>query len=204
MRRKQTIELIEYTNKLVKLSSEEDVNKELMDSVFRHIDRVVNHKCVPDVSIDTREANRFIEELCESQDKAALLEHGTVYLRFTPGNTKAHIYSELPESITNVGHDDLIYVTCPLYDVYKAGLLDDVKQFITSRSEYHSKRITLKITLPYIDLLSMLTDKMIHRCCVSILNEVDSRSRLSSKVAIALTGYNDDIRKIKILDTSQF
>ena len=201
--RKQKIELIEYTNKFIDMSDEESVNKELMDSIFRHVDRVVKHKCVPDVSIDTREANRFIDELCESQDQAVLLEHGTVYLRFTPGNTKAHIYSELPESITSIGHDDLIYVTCSLYDVYKAGLLDDVTQFITSRSEYHSQRMTLKITLTYIDLLSMLTDKMIHICCVSILNDVDSKSRLSSKVSIALTGYIDDIRKIKILDTSQ-
>lgn len=203
MRRKQTIEIIDYTNKVVNMSDEESVNKELMDSVFRHADRVVNHKCVPDVSITTREAHEYIDDCIESGD-INHLGHGTVYLKMTHGNTKAHIYSELPGSITNTGDDNNLYITCSYADICSHSLIDDATQFITSRSEYHSQRMTLKITLSYIDLLIMLTDQMIHRCCVSILSDVDSRSRLSSKVTIALTGYKDDLRKIKMLDSNQF
>ena len=201
--RKQKIELIDYTNKLVNMSDEESVNKELMDSIFRHVDRVVKHKCVPDVTITTKEAHDYVDDLIENGD-INLLGHGTVYLRMTHGNTKAHIYSELPGSITNIGDDDHIYITCSFTDICRCNLIDDATQFITSRMKCHTQRMTLKVTLSYIDLINVLTDKSISNCTVTILSEMKKYARLSSKVVVAITGDESSLRKVRVLDNNQF
>ena len=202
--RKQKIELIEYTNKLVNMSDEESVNKELMDSIFRHVDRVVKHKCVPDVTITTKEAHDYVDDLIENGD-INLLGHGTVYLRMTHGNTKAHIYSELPGSITNIGDDDHIYITCSFADICRCNLIEDATQFITSRTKWHRQRCTMKVTMSYKELISMLTDRIVkHKCAVNILSEMKSQSRLSSRVTVVITGYEYDLMKVKALDKYQF
>ena len=200
--RKQKIELIDYTNKLVNMSDEESVNKELMDSIFRHVDRVVKHKCVPDVTITTKEAHDYVDDLIENGD-INMLGHGTVYLRMTHGNTKAHIYSELPGSITNVGDDDYIYITCSFADICRCNLIEDATQFITSRTKFHRQRLTMKVTMSYKELISMLTCSDISKCAVNILSEMKSQSRLSSKVTVVITGYEYDLRKVKVLDRDQ-
>ena len=200
--RKQKIELIDYTNKLVNMSDEESVNKELMDSIFRHVDRVVKHKCVPDVTITTKEAHDYVDGLIENGD-INLLGHGTVYLRMTHGNTKAHIYSELPGSITNIGDDDHIYITCSFADICRCNLIDDATQFITSRTKFHRQRLTMKVTMSYKELIVMLTDVVVSKCTVNILSEMKSQSRLSSKVTVVITGYEYDLRKVKVLDKYQ-
>ena len=200
--RKQKIELIDYTNKLVNMSDEESVNRELMDSIFRHVDRVVKHKCVPDVTITTKEAHEYVDDLIENGD-INLLGHGTVYLRMTHGNTKAHIYSELQGSITNVGDDDYIYITCSFADICRCNLIEDATQFITSRTKFHRQRLTMKVTMSYKDLISMLTCSDISKCTVNILSEMKSQSRLSSKVTVVITGYEYDLRKVKSLDKYQ-
>ena len=200
--RKQKIELIDYTNKLVNMSDEESVNKELMDSIFRHVDRVVKHKCVPDVTITTKEAHDYVDDLIENGD-INMLGNGTVYLRMTHGNTKAHIYSELPGSITNVGDDDYIYITCSFADICRCNLIEDATQFITSRTKFHRQRLTMKVTMSYKELISMLTCSDISKCAVNILSEMKSQSRLSSKVTVVITGYEYDLRKVKSLDKYQ-
>ena len=201
--RKQKIELIDYTNKLVNMSDEESVNKELMDSIFRHVDRVVKHKCVPDVTITTKEAHDYVDDLIENGD-INLLGHGTVYLRMTHGNTKAHIYSELTGSITNIGDDDHIYITCSFADICRCNLIEDATQFITSRTKWHRQRCTMKVTMSYKELISMMTDSDISKCTVNILSEMKSQSRLSSRVTVVITGYEYDLRKVKVLCGYQF
>lgn len=202
--RKQKIELIDYTNKLVNMSDEESVNKELMDSIFRHVDRVVKHKCVPDVTITTKEAYDYVDDLIENGD-INLLGHGTVYLRMTHGNTKAHIYSELPGSITNIGNDDHIYITCSFSDICRCNLIEDATQFITSRTKFHRQRLTMKVIMSYKELISMLTDRVVkHKCAVNILSEMKSQSILSSKVTVVITGYEYDLKKVKVFDKYQF
>ena len=201
--RKQKIELIDYTNKLVNMSDEESVNKELMDSIFRHVDRVVKHKCVPDVTITTKEAHEYVDDLIENGD-INLLGHGTVYLRMTHGNTKAHIYSELSGSITNIGDDDHIYITCSFADICRCNLIEDATQFITSRTKFHRQRLTMKVTMSYKELISMLTDVVVSKCTVNILSDMKSQSRLSSKVPAVITGYEYDLKKVKVLDHYQF
>ena len=201
--RKQKIELIDYTNKLVNMSDEESVNKELMDSIFRHVDRVVKHKCVPDVTITTKEAHDCVDGLIENGD-INLLGHGTVYLRMTHGNTKAHIYSELPGSITNIGDDDHIYITCSFADICRCNLIEDATQFITSRTKWHRQRCTMKVTMSYKELINVLTCSDISKCVVNILSDMKSQSRLSSKVTVVITGYEYDLKKIKSLDRYQF
>ena len=201
--RKQKIEPIEYTNKFIDMSDEESVNKELMDSIFRHVDRVVKHKCVPDVTITTKEAHDYVDGLIENGD-INLLGHGTVYLRMTHGNTKAHIYSELPGSITNVGDDDHIYITCSFADICRCNLIEDATQFITSRTKWHRQRCTMKVTMSYKELISMLTDISVSKCTVNILSEMKSQSRLSSRATVVITGYEYDLKKVKSLDQYQF
>ena len=200
--RKQKIELIDYTNKLVNMSDEESVNKELMDSIFRHVDRVVKHKCVPDVTITTKEAHDYVDDLIENGD-INLLGHGTVYLRMTHGNTKAHIYSELPGSITNIGDDDHIYITCSFADICRCNLIEDATQFITSRTKFHRQRLTLKVAMSYKELIGMLTDVVVSKCNINILSEMKSQSRLSSRVTVVITGYEYDLKKVKSFDQYQ-
>ena len=201
--RRQKIEIVDYINKMTNMSDEESVNRELMDSVFRHVDRVVKHKCVPDVTINTKEAHDYVDGLIENGD-ISLLRHGTVYLRMTHGNTRAHVYSELPGSITNIGDDDHIYITCSFADICRSNLIDDATQFITSRMKYHVQRMTLKATLSYIELITMLTDKSISSCTVTILSEMKKYARLSSKVVVAITGDESSLRKVRVLDNNQF
>ena len=201
--RRQKIEIVDYINKMTSMSDEESVNRELMDSVFRHVDRVVKHKCVPDVTINTKEAHDYVDDLIENGD-ISLLGHGTVYLRMTHGNTKAHIYSELPGSITSIGDDDYIYITCSFANICRCNLIDDATQFITSRMKCHIQRMTLKTTLSYIELIKMLTDKSISSCTVTILSEMKKYARLSSKVVVAITGDESSLRKVRVLGNSQF
>ena len=200
--RRQKIEIVDYINKMTSMSDEESVNRELMDSIFRHVDRVVKHKCVPDVTITTKEAHDYVDDLIENGN-INLLGHGTVYLRMTHGNTKAHIYSDLPGSITNVGDDDYIYITCSFADICRCNLIEDATQFITSRTKFHRQRWTLKVTMSYKELISMLTCSDISKCTVNILSEMKSQSRLSSKVTVVITGYEYDLRKVKVLDRDQ-
>ena len=200
--RRQKIEIVDYINKMTNMSDEESVNKELMDSIFRHVDRVVKHKWVPDVTITTKEAHDYVDDLIENGD-INLLGHGTVYLRMTHGNTKAHIYSDLPGSITNVGDDDYIYITCSFADICRCNLIEDATQFITSRTKFHRQRLTMKVTMSYNDLISMLTCSDISKCTVNILSDMKSQSRLSSKVTVVITGYEYDLRKVKSLDKYQ-
>ena len=201
--RRQKIEIVDYINKMTNMSDEESVNRELMDSVFRHVDRVVKHKCVPDVTINNKEAHDYVDGLIDNGD-INLLGHGTVYLRMTHGNTRAHVYSELPGSITNIGDDDHIYITCSFADICRCNLIDDATQFITSRMKCHTQRMTLKATISYIELIKMLTDKSISSCIVTILSEMKKYARLSSKVVVAITGDESSLRKLRVLDNNQF
>ena len=62
----------------------------------------------------------------------------------------------------------------------------------------------MKVTMSYKELISMLTDSDISKCVVNIISEMKSQSRLSSKVTVVITGYEYDLRKVKVLDKYQF
>lgn len=125
-----------------------------LEGVYKQIERVgrVCYKSEDKITEDS--AKSFVDRMIKS-GHGAMLEHGTVYLRYTPKNGKPLwtdendlestkmwlFYSTSPYSKAD-GDGENIYITTNYRVLQECNRLDDL-QYICEPTEFHEKRVTV-------------------------------------------------------------
>ena len=117
------------------------------DGIMKHIERCGRTCYKSEDKITDDSADTFVANLIKNKHYA-MLEHGTVYLRYLANpyeinpNTLYHNYTDNPYSVVIV-KDGYIHVTTNYRVLQENDWLDDL-QFICEPTEFHIPRITLK------------------------------------------------------------
>ena len=118
-----------------------------LDGMFRHIEKCGRTCYKSEDKITDDSADTFVTHLIKNKHYA-MLEHGTVYLRYLANpyainpNTIYHNYRDNPYSVVIV-RNGYVHVTTNYRVLQENGWLDDL-QYICEPTEFHTPRITLK------------------------------------------------------------
>lgn len=124
-----------------------------LDDLFKHIEACgrVPYKSEAKSDGTIECAMAFVEKMIKSRHNA-VLEHGTVYLKFfNESGTRRYKYMGNPYSKVVAGEEDINevytavwYVTSNYRVLVENGWLDDLK-YICAPTEHHAKRYTFKV-----------------------------------------------------------
>lgn len=136
--------------KLVKQSFEILNQNPGLDGIYEAIERA-GRTCYKSKRPEGQTAKDFVNRMIASQHYA-MLEHGTVYLKFTfraggiaTGPKDGTKYMNNPYSKVNFGKGMEQYVTTNLRVLVENGWLGDL-QYLCEPTEYHEKRVTVRFT----------------------------------------------------------
>lgn len=121
-----------------------------LDGIYEAIERA-GRTCYKSKRPEGQTAKDFVDRMIASQHYA-MLEHGTVYLKFTfraegiaTGPKDGTKYMNNPYSKVNFGKGMEQYVTTNLRVLVENGWLGDL-QYLCEPTEYHEKRVTVRFT----------------------------------------------------------
>lgn len=123
---------------------EQDFNNDILVNMYKHIEKCGRTCYKSNDKITEDSYKKFVDNLIKSKH-GAILEHGTVYLKFTMDYEKMKIvnkYIRNPYSC-HTTDNKFYYVTTNYRVLVENGWLDDLK-YICEPTEYHEKRITAK------------------------------------------------------------
>ena len=132
--------------KFIKPKIEYLPQSEGINGIYKQIERCARTCYKSEDNITDNSAEKFVKKMIENKH-TAMLEHGTVYLKFTMDYEKMKIvnkYIRNPYSHYTTDYK-FYYITTNFRVLVENGWLDDLK-YICKPIEYHKKRYTFKFT----------------------------------------------------------